>query len=65
MGWKSTIDITRKEAISAIIKSIFKTSSLDDISNSKLEEIMYKLNIGDDVDLPYYGYNFNIKNHEE
>ncbi len=61
MGWKSTIDITREEAISAIIASIDKTP-YDLMTNSQLEEMMYKLNIGDDIDLPYHGYNFNIVN---
>lgn len=60
MGWKSTIEISRKEAITAIIQSLDKTS-YDDMSNDELEILMDNLNIGDDTDLPYYGYNFIIK----
>lgn len=47
MGWKSTIDITREEAIAAIIESMDKTP-YDLMTNSELEEMMYRLNIGDD-----------------
>jgi len=59
MGWKSTIDITRKEAIDIIIRSLDKTP-YDEMTNEQLEELMYGLNIGDDVNKPYYGHNFNI-----
>jgi hypothetical protein len=64
MGWKSTKTITRKEAISAIINSLDKTP-YDDMSNEELENMMYELNIGDDIKLPYYGYNFWIFDTEE
>lgn len=64
MGWKSTRYITRKEAISAIIDSLDKTP-YDDIPNGELENMMYELNIGDDIDLPYFGYNFCIFDTEE
>jgi len=60
MGWKSTIEITRKEAIQAIISSLDKTP-YDEMTNDELEELMYKLDIGDDTDKPYYGYNFIIR----
>jgi hypothetical protein len=59
MGWKSTLEITRKEAITAIIVSLNKTI-YDEMTNEQLEEIMYNLDIGDDIDKPYYGYNFII-----
>lgn len=59
MGWKSTIDITRDDAIKAIIKTLNK-KDYDDMSNSELKEIMYGLGIGDDTDKPYFGHNFNI-----
>ena len=59
MGWKSTIDITRNQAIRAIIECIEK-KSYDKMSNEELEDMMYQLGIGDDTDKPYYGYNFNI-----
>ena len=59
MGWKSTIEITRKEAIKAIIDSIDKTP-FDEMSNSDLEALMYDLSIGSEFNKPYYGYNFII-----
>ena len=59
MGWKSTIDITREQAIAAIMGSVKKTP-YDDMTNRELEEVMYDLNIGDDLDKPYFGRNFNI-----
>lgn len=34
----------------------------DDMSNAELEDMMYKLDIGDDTDKPYYGHNFIITN---
>ena len=64
MGWKSTIEITRSEAIKAIIESIDKTP-YDEMSNEQLEEMMYQLDIGDDVDKPYYGHNFTIRNSKD
>ena len=64
MGWKSTIEITRKEAIQAIIASLDKTP-YDEMTNDELEELMYKLDIGDDTDKPYYGHNFIIRNSDE
>lgn len=59
MGWKSTIDITRSEAINAIIMSEDK-SRFEEFSNEELKDRMYDLGIGDDENLPYYGYNFWI-----
>ena len=59
MGWKSTIEITRREAIEAIIKAVDKTP-YDDMTNSELEDMMYKLGIGDELDLPYFGHNFTV-----
>lgn len=59
MGWKSTIDITRSEAIQAIMASLDKTP-YDEMSDDELKDVMYQLGIGDDVDKPYYSYNFNI-----
>jgi hypothetical protein len=59
MGWKSTIDITRREAIDAIIVSV-GTTEYDRMSNDELEILMDKLRIGDEVGKPYFGHNFNI-----
>jgi hypothetical protein len=63
MGWKSTLDISRTEAIHAIITALTK-KSLSELTNKEIEDLMYKLGIGDSTDLPYYGYNFNITNDE-
>lgn len=59
MGWKSTIDITRAEAIQVILSSLDKTP-YEEMSDEELSDIMYALGIGDDIDKPYYGHNFNI-----
>ena len=32
----------------------------DEMSDDELKDVMYQLGIGDDVDKPYYSYNFNI-----
>lgn len=64
MGWKSTIEITRRQAIQAIISSLDKTP-YDEMSNGQLEDMMYELNIGDDIDKPYFGHNFIIRDNED
>lgn len=64
MGWKSTIEITRREAIQAIISSLDKTP-YDEMSNEQLEDMMYGLNIGDDINKPYFGHNFTIRDNED
>lgn len=64
MGWKSTLDLTRKQAIQAIIGALDKTP-YDDMTNEELKRMMYELGIGDDENLPYYGHNFIIYNTQE
>lgn len=64
MGWKSSITLTRREAIVAIVKSLDKTP-YDEMTNEQLEEKMSELNIGDDMNLPYYGYNFCVVDEQE
>jgi hypothetical protein len=64
MGWKSTIDITRDEAISAIIVAV-NNKQYEEMSNEELKDLMYGLNIGDDVNLPYFGHNFSIVEDEK
>jgi hypothetical protein len=54
MGWKSTIDISRTEAI-RLVKEHAKT-----LSNKELEDLLPALGYGDDVKLPYYGLNFIV-----
>lgn len=57
MGWKSTIEISRTEAKKLILE---KLMSLDNLSNKELENMLEELGYGDNINLPYYGYNFNI-----
>ena len=64
MGRKSTIQITRKEAIKAIMQSLEKTP-YDEMSDEQLVDVMYGLDIGDDLDKPYYGHNFLIVEEDE
>ena len=59
MGWKSTLTITRDDALSAIMSQMAK---LHMKSNSELESMMRDM-FGDDVDLPYYGHNFEVVDH--
>ena len=37
---------------------------LDEMTNEQLEHFMYQLDIGEDVDKPYYGHNFTIIDEE-
>lgn len=59
MGWKSTIDLERSEALELIFKR------LSTISNDELGLTLESMGYGDDTDLPYYGYNFSIVNDGE
>ena len=56
MGWKSTLTISREEAIAAIMVEM---SKLYQKSNEELDVVMRDL-FGDDVDKPYYGHNFDV-----
>ena len=64
MGWKSTITITRREAITAIMQAVDKTP-YDELSNEELSLMMDRLGIGEEVGLPYHGHNFSVVNTEE
>jgi len=57
MGWKSSIDITRKEAKRLIMQRLL---NLDGISDSELENRLEELGYGDNPDLEHFGYNFII-----
>lgn len=54
MGWKSTIDISRKTAIYLIQQRLLTAT------NTQLANAVEYLGYGDDTDLEYYGHNFNI-----
>lgn len=58
MGWKSTADITREQAIALILTKLLGENNC--YTNNKLEEILDNMGFGDDPNLPYFGYNFNI-----
>ena len=53
MGWKSTIDITRQEAIQAIMSCV-DTTPYDNMSNEQLIDVMNSLNMGDDTTRPFF-----------
>ena len=57
MGWKSTIDISRKEAIDLIFR---KLSEVNRMSNNDLSKLIENIGFGDDIKLPYYGCNFHV-----
>lgn len=57
MGWKSTIDITRTQALALVMDYAFQCGNLPD---SELEDLLENLGYGDNTNLPYFGYNFNI-----
>lgn len=54
MGWKSTISLTRSNAISLIIERA------NNASNEELEEILELVGYGDNSDLTLYGHNFKV-----
>lgn len=61
MGWKSTITISREAAINAILDILKEKSPYHRMTNDELERCMYNLGIGEDVDKPYFGHNFEIE----
>ena len=61
MGWKSTVDITRTQALALVMDYAFQCSKLSD---SELEDLLEHLGYGDNTNLPYFGHNFNIINQQ-
>lgn len=61
MGWKSTVDITRNEAIELIFARL---STVHRMSDSELCDLVEQLGYGEDTNLPYYGHNFRISDEE-
>lgn len=57
MGWKSTMDITREEAIRLIMNRALSAHSLTD---HELADMLEFMGYGDNQELPYYGYNFYV-----
>ena len=61
MGWKSTLDLSREDAIRLIMAAQTRTP-FDEMTNLELEEQLYAYGYGDDMSLPHYGYNFSVMN---
>ena len=57
MGWKSTMQIKREEAISLIFS---KLSTVHTMTDEELCDTLEALGYGEDSKLPYYGHNFSI-----
>ncbi len=57
MGWKSTKEIGREEAINLIYERI---SEIGYLSNEELGNILEGIGYGEDRNLSYYGYNFSV-----
>lgn len=55
MGWKSTKQISRTEALSLIIGHIAESS------NDELGNILETLGFGEKSELKYLGYNFDVR----
>lgn len=54
MGWKSTIDITKQEALSLIMIRLLVAS------NEELADAVESLGYGDNSNLKYHGHNFMV-----
>jgi len=57
MGWKSTINITREEAIEAIEEQMI---TLHDKTDSELVDMLEGYGFGDNSELKWYGHNFIV-----
>jgi hypothetical protein len=55
MGWKSTVKITREEAIRLI-----QSRLMDNLSNRELEEMVEGMGFGENPELEYFGHNFIV-----
>jgi hypothetical protein len=63
MGWKSTIDITRDEAIKLATKELTKKlAEIYTMSDSELEDFIEELGYGEIQGMDYFGHNFQITN---
>ena len=59
MGWKSTVYITREEAIMLIISRVHLAT------DEELTDLLENIGYGDNFDLKYFGHNFLIRDKEE
>ena len=61
MGWKSTIDISREEAIK-LIQSKMSDEVFKSMPNRDIEYMMEDMGFGDNPDWEYFGHNFFVVN---
>ena len=59
MGWKSTIEISREEAI-RLIQSKLSDEILNKSTNRDIEYMMEDMGFGDNPDWEYFGHNFFV-----
>ena len=62
MGWKSTANISRKEAIQLIFA---RMSDVHQMSDQELDDMLVTLGYGDNINLPYYGNNFIVTHKDD
>lgn len=61
MGWKSTIDITREQAIQLATKELVKKlGEIHAMSDTELEDYIEELGYGETQGMEYFGHNFRI-----
>ena len=61
MGWKSTVDLTRDEAINLATKELVKKiAEVHIISDTELEDFLEELGYGETPGMDFYGHNFRI-----
>ena len=61
MGWKSTVDITREQAISLATKELAKKiGEIHTMSDTQLEDYLEELGYGETQGMEYFGHNFRI-----
>jgi hypothetical protein len=64
MGWKSTRNISRDEAI-RLIQSRLEYDVLHNMTNRELEDIVEGMGFGENPDLDYFGHNFSVFNNDD
>ena len=61
MGWKSTVDITREQAISLATRELAKKrGEIHTMSDTQLEDYLEELGYGETQGMEYFGNNFRI-----
>ena len=61
MGWKSTVDITREQAIQLATRELAKKiGEIHTMSDTQLEDYLEELGYGETQGMEYFGHNFRI-----